>query len=287
MDNWLKRYKLLGAIVFCGLVCLLLFYMLVIRPSIQEAIDMRKELTSKEKRLSKSKWPRQKESLEKILSEEQKRLEGKGGLKVMSDEAMKLACSAMHGRMTARGYNKMSDFMGGVLNSQFQQEFSDMQARFEQNGLYVCPEILNLSLTTKSKYSYQLLLQCWCVDMLVDLAGKSGLHFRKHDEIVATALDGSRKPAALISVLPMTAYSLDDKKEATPFLLEFPVRLGVEGTLEEIMAFLQSINVKGQFFGVRGFEILSPAPSKIPSGKDAKTKDILQLNIECAAYLWI
>ena len=162
-----------------------------------------------------------------------------------------------------------------------------MQARFEQNGLYVCPEILNLSLTTKSKYSYQLLLQCWCVDMLVDLAGKSGLHFRKHDEIVATALDGSRKPAALISVLPMTAYSLDVKKEAPPFLLEFPVRLGVEGTLEEIMAFLQSINVKGQFFGVRGFEILSPAPSKIPSGKNAKTKDILQLNIECAAYLRI
>jgi hypothetical protein len=229
----------------------------------------------------------QKESLEKILAEEQKRLEGKGGLKAMSDDAMKLACSTMHGRMTARGYNKMSDFMGGVLNSQFQQEFSDMQARFEQNGLYVCPEILNLSLTTKSKYSYQLLLQCWCVDMLVDLAGKSGLHFRKHNEISATALDGSRKPAALISVLPMTAYSLDDKKEAAPFLLEFPVRLGVEGTLENIMAFLKSINVAGQFFGVRGFEILSPAPSKIPSGKDAKTKDILQMNIECAAYLRI
>jgi hypothetical protein len=287
MDNWLKRYKILGAVVFGGLACLLLFYMLVIRPSIQEAVDMRSDLTSKEKRLSKSKWPMQKESLEKILAEEQKRLEGKGGLKAMSDDAMKLACSTMHGRMTARGYNKMSDFMGGVLNSQFQQEFSDMQARFEQNGLYVCPEILNLSLTTKSKYSYQLLLQCWCVDMLVDLAGKSGLHFRKHNEISATALDGSRKPAALISVLPMTAYSLDDKKEAAPFLLEFPVRLGVEGTLENIMAFLKSINVAGQFFGVRGFEILSPAPSKIPSGKDAKTKDILQMNIECAAYLRI
>ena len=287
MDNWLKRYQILGGIVFGCLLCLLLLYTLIIRPAIQDAQDMRKELASKEKRLSKSKWPMQKESLEKILAEEQKRLEGKGGLKAMSDDAMKLACSAMQRRMTARGYNKISDFMGGVLNSQFQPEFSDMQARFEQNGLYVCPEILNLSLTTKSKYSYQLLLQCWCVDMLVDLAGKSGLRFRKHDEIVATALDGSRKPAALISVLPMTAYSLDDKKEAAPFLLEFPVRLGVEGTLEEIMAFLQSINVKGQFFGVRGFEILSPAPSKIPSGKDAKTKDILQLNIECAAYLRI
>ena len=287
MDNWLKRYKILGAVVFGCLACLLLFYLLVIRPSIQDAIDMRKDLTSKEKRLSKSKWPMQKESLEKILSEEKKRLEGKNGLKAMSDDAMKLACSALHGRMTARGYNKMSDFTGGVLNSQFQQEFSDMQARFEQNGLYVCPEILNLSLTTKSKYSYQLLLQCWCVDMLVDMAGKSGLRFRNHDEISATALDGSRKPAALISVLPMTAYSLDDKKEPVPFLLEFPVRLGVEGTLEQIMSFLQSLNTAEQFFGVRGFEILSPAPSKIPSGKNAKTKDVLQLNIECAAYLRI
>ena len=70
MDNWLKRYKILGAVVFGCLACLLLFYMLVIRPSIQDAIDMRKDLTSKEKRLSKSKWPMQKESLEKILSEE-------------------------------------------------------------------------------------------------------------------------------------------------------------------------------------------------------------------------
>ena len=286
MDNWLKRYKILGAIVFCGLVCLLLFYTLIIRPAIQDAQDMRKELASKEKRLSKSKWPMQKESLEKILKEEQKRLEGKGGLKAMSEDAMKLACSTMQRRMTARGYNKISDFMGGVLNSQFQQEFSDMQARFEQNGLYVCPEILNLSLTTKSKYSYQLLLQCWSVDMLVDLVGKSGLRFRSHDEIQATALDGGRKPAALISVLPMMVYALDDKKEATPFLLEFPVRLGVEGTLEQIMAFLQSINVAGQFFGVRGFEILSPAPSKVSAKKDGKA-ETLQLNIECAAYLRI
>ena len=122
MDNWLKRYKILGAIVFCGLVSLLLFYMLIIRPAIQDAQDMRKELASKEKRLSKSKWPMQKESLEKILKEEQKRLEGKGGLKAMSEDAMKLACSTMQRRMTARGYNKISDFMGGVLNSQFQHK---------------------------------------------------------------------------------------------------------------------------------------------------------------------
>ena len=286
MDNWLKRYQILGGVVFGCLACLLLLYTLIIRPAIQDAQDMRKDLTSKEKRLSKSKWPMQKESLEKILTEEQKRLEGKGGLKAMSEDAMKLACSAMQRRMTVRGYNKISDFMGGVLNSQFQQEFSDMQARFEQNGLYVCPEILNLSLTTKSKYSYQLLVQCWSADMLVDLVGKSGLRFRSHDEIQATALDGTRKPAALISVLPMTAYALDDKKESAPFLLEFPVRLGVEGTLEQITAFLQSINVAGQFFGVRGFEILSPAPSKASAKKDGKT-ETLQLNIECAAYLRI
>lgn len=281
MGNWLNRYKILGGAVFVGLVCLLLFYMLAVRPGIEEAREMREELAQKEKRLGKSKWPMQKESLEKILAEEQKRLDGKGGLKAMSEEAMKLACSALQWRMTSRGYNKTADFREGVLNSQFQQEFSDMQARFERNGLYVCPEILNLSLTTKSKHSYKLLLQCWCVDMLVDLAEKSGLRFRTHDEIQATALDGKRQSAALISVLPMTAYALDDKKEATPFLLEFPVRLGVEGTLEQIAAFLKSLNVAGQFFGVRGFEILSPVP-----GKGVKP-DTLQLNIECAAYLRI
>ena len=286
MGNWLKRYKILGGTVFAGLVCLLLFYMLTVRPGIDDVREMREDLASKEKRLGKSKWPMQKDSLQKILAEEQKRLEGKGGLKALSEEAMKLACSALHGRMMASGYNKTADFRTGVLNSQFQQEFSDMQARFERKGLYVCPEILNLSLTTKSKFSYQLLLQCWCVDMLVDMAGKSGLRFRKHDEISATALDGSRQPAALISVLPMTAYSLDDKKDSVPFLLEFPVRLGVEGTLEQIATFLQSINVAGQFFGVRGFEILSPAPSKAMSENSGKA-EILQLNIECAAYLRI
>ena len=118
--------------------------------------------------------------------------------------------------------------------------------------------------------------------MLVDLVGKSGLRFRSHDEIQATALDGSRKPAALISVLPMTAYALDDKKEAAPFLLEFPVRLGVEGTLEQITAFFQSINVAGQFFGVRGFEILSPAPSKASSKKDGKA-ETLQLKMRSSS----
>ena len=286
MDNWLKRYKILGGIVFGCLAGLLLLFVLVIRPTVEETRDMREELANKEKRLNKSKWPMQKESLEKILAQETKRLEGKGGLKAMSDDAMKLACSALQWRMTARGYKKMADFMGGVLNSQFQQEFSDMQSRFEQGGLYVCPEILNLSLTTKSKYSYQLLLQCWSIDMLVDLAGKSGLRFRTHDEISTTALDGSRRSAALLAVQPMKAYVLDDKKDNAPFLLEFPVRMGVEGTLEQITSFLKSLNVAGQFFGVRGFEILSPVP-KVPSGKDGKAADTLQLNIECSAFLKI
>ena len=66
MDNWLKRYQILGGIVFGCLACLLLLYTLIIRPAIQDTQDMRKELASKEKRLSKSKWPMQKESLEKM-----------------------------------------------------------------------------------------------------------------------------------------------------------------------------------------------------------------------------
>ena len=246
---------------------------------------MREELVQKEKRLSKSKWPMQKESLEKILADEQKRLEGKSGLKSLSGDAMKLACSALQKRMTARGYEKTADFMSGVLNSQFQQEFSEMQAGFEEKGIYVCPEILNLSLTTKSKYNYQLLLQCWCVDMLADLVGKSGLTFRVHDTVLTTSLDGKQRRAALISALPIKAYILDEKKADTPFLLEVPVRLGVEGSLEQMTAFLQSLNVSGQFFGVRGFEVISPAP-KNPQQDDGNQKT-LQLNIECAAFLRI
>ena len=248
---------------------------------------MRDELVGKEKRLSKSKWPMQKESLEKILAEGKARLEGKDGLKAQSEAAMKLSCSALKGRMTARGYDKTSDFMGGVLNSQFQQEFSEMQTRFEQRGVYVAPEVLNLSQKSKSKYNYQLLLQCWCVDMLADMVEKSGLHFRTHETIQATALDGKRKGAALISVQPVTAFVLDEKKEGAPFLLEFPVRLGVEGTLEQVTTFLQLLNVSGQFFGVRGFEIVAPPPAKSSGGQDDTNVETLQLNIECSAFLRI
>ena len=76
MDNWLKRYKILGGILFACLALLLLLHILVIRPNILDAKDMRDELVGKEKRLSKSKWPMQKESLEKILAEGKARLEG-------------------------------------------------------------------------------------------------------------------------------------------------------------------------------------------------------------------
>ena len=282
MDNWLKRYKILGGILFACLALLLLLHILVIRPNIQDAKDMRDELAGKEKRLSKSKWPMQKESLDKILKEGQARLEGKNGLKSKSEEALKLTCSALHGRMMARGYDKTADFMGGVLNSQFQQEFSEMLTRFEQRGVYVAPEVLNLSQRSKSKYNYQLLLQCWCVDMLADIVEKSGLHFRAHETVVATSLDGKRKAAALLSVRPVVAYTMDEKKEEKPFLLEFPVRLGVEGSLEQVTEFLQLLNVPGQFFGVRGFEIVSPPPGKMP-----EKQETLQLNIECSAFLRI
>ncbi|MCR4573591.1 MAG: hypothetical protein K5787_07470 [Lentisphaeria bacterium] len=287
MDNWLKRYKILGGILFACLALLLLLHILVIRPNILDAKDMRDELVGKEKRLSKSKWPMQKESLEKILAEGKARLEGKDGLKAQSEAAMKLSCSALKGRMTARGYDKTSDFMGGVLNSQFQQEFSEMQTRFEQRGVYVAPEVLNLSQKSKSKYNYQLLLQCWCVDMLADMVEKSGLHFRTHETIQAMSLDGKRKGAALISVQPVTAFVLEEKKEGAPFLLEFPVRLGVEGTLEQVTTFLQLLNVSGQFFGVRGFEIVAPPPAKSSGGQGDTKVETLQLNIECSAFLRI
>jgi Tfp pilus assembly protein PilO len=286
--RFLKVHKMLLAGLLTCLALLLLGYWLLLRPRIDELRGGYGEMVARENRLKKAKWPMDSDSLKAILEANKSRLSGKGGLQSASKEGLSLACSMLSTKLSERGFGSVSDFRSWVMNSLYQQDFSEMLTSFESQGVFVSPEVLKLSVSSKSRYNYQLLLQCWTVETLVGQALRSGLTFRTHDSIEATSLEGKRRPAALVTALPIRAYGIEQKKVVEPYLLEIPVRLGLSGSLESMKAFLSSLNERGKFFGVLGFEFIGLPPNDASGDEDGMLKaGELQLNIECASYLQV
>ena len=117
---------------------------------------------------------------------------------------------------------------------------------------------------------------------MTDLALAAKLTPAHSDVMVEVEVESHREilPAARLSVLPVRTYALrpEDKE---PFLLEFPVRLGLRGKLENLYSFLTALQADDKhFFPVSHLEVRKTFP-----GEGDTVKDDIEIDIECSSFL--
>ena len=84
--------------------------------------------------------------------------------------------------------------------------------------------------------------------------------------------------------MPMRVYTLnDDDKE--PYLLEFPVRMTVRGTVDEVSSFLRSLNADSRFYPLTRFEMITenPALRGRPDEEGNIDVHLVEATIECSS----
>jgi hypothetical protein len=101
---------------------------------------------------------------------------------------------------------------------------------------------------------------------------------------VTVNASGSRHEAARISMLQPRAYYVrqDDPR---PYLLEFPVRAWMTGTVEQTMQFIRALTADGQFLPVSHLQVFAENPGTDNARTDGTVRvERVRLDVECGAF---
>ena len=296
MRDWPAKHRNLGVLfILLGIGCFAVF-LFVLRPKAQAVENARSEFTEIQGRLRKSGWPLDAERLEKLLDGVQRRLEGPKdtpgpgdvtaaiGIKNKADIVLRDATSMFKPKIE-KFFGSTADFMKEASRLDYREEYNQLERRLAGEGIVLAEEVLNLGEGSSSPSTYQLLLQLYTLEAVLDLALESDLRPAKDPNVtVATETNQRGVQAAKLTVLPMRPYFLrpEDKE---PYVLEFPVRMTLRGKLEGVCRFLSRLHANGAFFPVTHFEMKTENPALArPDSEGNVTIDRVEIEVECSAF---
>jgi hypothetical protein len=292
MKDWPPQHKQLAVVMAVVAVACLGVYFFVVAPRKRENAALREEAATLRKRLRKAGWPLRADRLEAALADMKKRLEGPPGRKLDNPDAEGVKAraervlahaGAMFAPRIRRQFGTTEDFILNVSRLDFQMEFNRLQQKLSAAGIHLSPKLLGLAEDSSSPYTYQLMLQVWTLDLLADLLRDSGLAVCTNPAVTVRGESG-KHPAARITMLPPVAYTVrrDDER---PYLLEFPVRLQLTGTVEAAMKFIRSLTAGGNFLPVGHMQIFTEPPPRPDLRKGGTIQvDTIRIDLECSAF---
>ncbi len=286
MSRWLKVHQALLAAALIFLAGQALLFMLVLQPRQAELRKTREEAADLQKRLARSPWPPQPERLAAVTSDLRQRLGDAGqgvGLAARAESAMARAARTF-APYVQRGYETRANLMRSVSLLDYQSEYSRVCRELSARGVHLSPAVLQLRDDTSSPFVYQLMLHIWAVEKVALLVQASGLRIAGDDAVKVQASGGLAVPAAAITAEPMLAL-VGSSSATQPYLLCFPVRVTAEGSLEQVLAFLASLDGPELFLPARGFELTRLPPKSLRGDSSGMLGNgDLRLEAECVAF---
>lgn len=284
MKNWLKIHQVLLAALLFAVLAQVIVYFLVLSPKGEELEELQADVDKLQERLRGSKWPLDAEKLERYLAALEKEYKGSqkdSALTARSAEALRQANATFLQKISSE-YGNVDAFITNVFRVDYQSEYNRVTTSLAEKGVLLDASVLNLSEDMPTPYIYQCMMQIWTVEKLVELALDSNV-------ALATLPERRRGQGrvANISVEPMISYFLSPQNEQ-PYLLEFPVKISIECTLETCMGFIDRLTGDGVFMPPRNFEIFALPPANNEAGDDGLFKSgDLRVNLTCPSYLVI
>ena len=280
-------YRTLGASTLFVIVACWVSWFLLVRPLRQAVRDSREEVASKRRSLTKRGWPLQRQKLEGLLAERKRLLEGDGkddpGLEARSEQVLYHATSMFRERIRQSFASELS-FVKNASNIDFREAFNHLLRQAAAKNIWLSPKVLNLSEETSSPYTYQMLLQVWTVERLLDKVLDARLLVAAH-ESEKVKVGNYVHPAAKVEVQPIKAYYLT-ADGGQPYLLEVPVRLMLKGRINDVRNFLATLTAAPDFLPPMHVEILAEAPKPAKRKKEDETMgpDDVRMHVICSAF---
>jgi len=269
---------------FAAVIAAIFVYLVLLQPKWKILQETRDDFTRTEKKLKESPWPRDSERLQTMLANYQKIIGNnkQSGLKNYSDEILKQATSLFNDKINNE-YGNAALFINKASQIEYKDQYDRMHSTFQNQKLYLDQFIFGMDESTVEPDKFKMLLKVWTAEKLVSLALEHQLKICE-DRTVKTG-SHNQYYAAKISVLPERSYLLDEKDKA-PYLLEFPVRLTVRGSMENFLAFTAAMQSAPVFLPMIQMEMLtdtSPA-SRVSDEEGNMYFNQLEVTVVCSSF---
>ena len=231
--------------------------LIVLGPLRTEVRDLRQQAREKGTRLRGTGWPLVLAQLEPAAGERQRQTTVAARTR---DEVLTAATSLFRERVQSQ-YETREHFRRQVTRLDYQEEFNRVERKLRDAGVPIDKEIFKMSEDSVGADTYQLVLQVWTVEAVVDRALAAGLKVTPAREVAEGGRGG-----AMLSVLD-PAFFLLDGKDTEPYLMRVPVRIRVAGSLESLQRLLATAGDRTAFLSVDRMELRKPSPGgREPSG---------------------
>ena len=284
--------------ILCGVALLLVaaqiaVYFYVLGPEQKKVKKEFSSLTSSKSLLRKNNWPANIGVLTAIKNDYKEKLEGDDednkSIAALYDMAMKKAGASFLAKIE-KEYSSLHEFRRNASRLDYQAEHNRVFSDIAKRGFVLDPNAVGVDENSSSSYIYQLMLQLWTLEKVLNLAADAGLSLQTQGAIPKQARGRSSRDSSgnenqsSVVVHPMKAYMV--KSSPTPYLAEFPVSLKLKGTLSSLMVFLKSLQGDDVFLPVSSFEIFALPPSKNNAGSNGNQQsENMYFNLVCSSFL--
>lgn len=309
--NWPKEHRALLAALMIMITAAMVVYVFVIRPEAVVVADIRGERDSLLKELTeltkKTPYPLDANRLQTMVEAAKSKLNGvkrkredgteyNTGLIARSSQVLEHATSMFDERIK-REYTDVNTFMNQASRIGYRDELDELTHNLEGKQIILDKEVLGIGEDTDDEETYQLLLKVWTIDRLVNvLVEKGGLFIeRRRLENKGGAevprgpfgLGGGGRFASEITALP-TRYYILHKDDKAPYVLEFPIRVRVQGPLPTVCNAIRDLQADGNFLTVNRIVLETENPLNMAQrqpGSDGfvRTRNVVVM-LEISSY---
>jgi len=309
--DWPVAHRRLLMAMMVVLVCLFLFSWIFILPKWRQCRRLELAVKSQEKSVRNSVWPMEADVLRERLNYCKQTLNGKAGeegLLARTEGTLEQATRNLREKvqqtspaLTTQG--SLKAFAQQASRIDYKYLASQLDQTLRQSQVRLPRRMLTLDEASSVNIPRQV-LHILTLQMAVELAQSNGLQILPRLEkeepndshpaekgkesapdtgttSTSEAAEADTRPKAALAMLPVISFVLKDN-DAHPYLLEFPVEMTVQGTMEQLLAFLQSLQSKDHFLPVKQMTFLTQPPTELDGDTVAVSKQTLKL--VCTAF---
>lgn len=291
MKKWPKKHINLFAVLIFSLILCVAGFFLFIKPLNEKIRKDREFIVLTKTELRKKEWPLDSERLQKLLEYKKGLLDkvkdGENaykatGLRKKSELLLK-ECTNTFEKRIKKIFVNPSDFSKEITRLDYQDEYNKVRDKLARKDIYFSEESLMIEDDSEDALIYPKVLQVWLVDEVVSLASKNSLRVLSNSNVKTKNDRGKIEPVAKIQLLPVIPYVLYEKSDIV-YVMEFPVRISLRGTLDKFSGLLRDMQAGGKYFPISRLQIRSLPKWQEGESKTILNNRILDIELECSAF---